>query len=61
MKTKQENDYVLHLQYRVGQLENALAELLVETKNSWDVGNPVTAKMSQAWVNANLILNGTKK
>ena len=58
MKSTQENDYVLHLQYRNGQLENALAEMLVEMKRGWDADVKCTAGMSKAWANANTILYG---
>ena len=59
MKTKQENNYVLHLQYRIGQLENVLAEILVETRKQWNEGDN-EACVCRAWSNAHLILNEIK-
>jgi hypothetical protein len=42
--------------YRIGQLENALAELLVEVRHSWEQ-HAVSGRVAKAWTNANLILN----
>ena len=44
-------------EYRIGQLENALAELLVEIKSST---NPISGRVTRAWTNANQILNEGK-
>jgi hypothetical protein len=47
--------------WRIHQLENALAEILVEIRQDLDNGHSVAPRVLKAWTNANLILNKEKR
>ena len=47
-------------EWRISQLENALAELMLEIRKGWDNSISITAGISKAYTNANNVLHGGK-